>query len=221
MSVVSGIVGAIAGQKGAKAQASAANRASDVSERMFEQTREDYAPFRQGGLNALSALQYELGVGSNPGTITRGPDGYMAGGKAFKSISQGRNYLRGQGLSDYKGFTGTPGYQFQLDEGAQAVDRSAAARGGLFSGATMKASQRFGQGVAAQEYGNYLARLGGLAGAGSSATAGTAAAGASSASQQGNALMQAGNARASGYQAIGQGVQTGIQGIGQIAGFFR
>ncbi len=43
----------------------------------------------------------------------------------------------------------TPGYQFQLQQGQQALGQTAAARGGLLSGAQLKAAQGFGQQQAA------------------------------------------------------------------------
>ena len=43
----------------------------------------------------------------------------------------------------------TPGYQFQLQQGQKQLDQSAAARGGLLSGAQMQAAQQFGQKQAA------------------------------------------------------------------------
>jgi hypothetical protein len=49
-------------------------------------------------------------------------------------------------------FEQDPGYQFRLEEGLKALDRQAAARGGLISGGAMKAAQRYGQGLASQEY---------------------------------------------------------------------
>jgi hypothetical protein len=50
--------------------------------------------------------------------------------------------------------TQDPGYAFRLSEGQKALERSAAARGGLLSGGTGKALQRFGQEFGSQEYGN-------------------------------------------------------------------
>ena len=50
--------------------------------------------------------------------------------------------------------TQDPGYAFRLSEGQKALDRSAAARGGLISGGAMKAAQRFGQDLGSQEYQN-------------------------------------------------------------------
>ena len=52
-----------------------------------------------------------------------------------------------------------PGYQFQLDQGTQALDRSAAARGGLFSGRAAKELQQFGQGLGDQTYQSAIANL--------------------------------------------------------------
>jgi len=46
----------------------------------------------------------------------------------------------------------TPEYQFALQQGDQAVQQSAAARGLLGSGGTLKALTSFGQGLASQQY---------------------------------------------------------------------
>jgi len=56
-------------------------------------------------------------------------------------------------------FEQDPGYQFRLEEGLKALDRQAAARGGLISGGAMKAArERYGQGLASQEYQNAFNR---------------------------------------------------------------
>jgi hypothetical protein len=62
-----------------------------------------------------------------------------------------------------------PGYGFRLSEGMKALDRQAAARGGLISGAALKGAQRYGQGLASQEFGNAYNRLAELAQIGPSA----------------------------------------------------
>lgn len=56
-------------------------------------------------------------------------------------------------------FTKDPGYDFRMSEGLKAIDRSAAARGGLNSGATLKALNRFGQDFASNEYANVYNRF--------------------------------------------------------------
>lgn len=48
----------------------------------------------------------------------------------------------------------TPGYQFALDQGNRAIQASSAARGGLLSGASVKAAQRFATGLADNTYMN-------------------------------------------------------------------
>ncbi len=60
-------------------------------------------------------------------------------------------------------FQAGPGYQFALDQGTQALDRSAASRGMLGSGNQQQDLLKFGQGLANQEYGSWLSGLGGIA----------------------------------------------------------
>ena len=55
-------------------------------------------------------------------------------------------------------FQQDPGYAFRLSEGQKALDRSAAARGGLISGGALKAAQRYGQDMGSQEYMNAFNR---------------------------------------------------------------
>lgn len=127
-------------------------------------------------------------------------------------------------LEDYQA---DPGYQFRLDQGKTALERSAAARGGLLSGGTLKDLTDYSQGMASQEYGNAynrfnadqssrFARLATLAGFGAGANNVTAGAGLTTATNVGNNTIGAGNARAAGYvgtanavnSAIGQGVSS-------------
>lgn len=131
-------------------------------------------------------------------------------------------YTRDFGMQD---FQQDPGYAFRMSEGLKALDRQAAARGGLISGGALKASQRYGQDMASQEYTNAFNRyqtnranqlnpLQSLMGAGQTAANTLGTAGQNYANQAGEAYMGAGNARASGYMgganaisgAIGQGV---------------
>lgn len=78
-------------------------------------------------------------------------------------------------------FREDPGYKFKYDEGLRAIDNSAASRGMAQSGAALKELERYGQGVADQEYDSWLAtetqnyndwlnRLAGVAGQAQTAT---------------------------------------------------
>lgn len=68
-----------------------------------------------------------------------------------------------------KDFYASPDYNFRLEQGQKSLESSQAAQGGLLSGRAMLEAQRMGQGEAASEYGNYLARLSSLAGMGQQA----------------------------------------------------
>lgn len=93
----------------------------------------------------------------------------------------------------------TPGYQFGLDEGNKQVQSSAAARGGLNSGATLKALQRYGTDYADQQgYTPYMNRLSGLFGGAQQAAGQMGSYGQSAATNVSNNIVNAGNARANG-----------------------
>ena len=171
------IVSSNAAERAAEAQAAGARQAADVNERIFRQSREDFAPYRDVGSNALYHLA-SLGGVDYEGAPGSPEDRY--------ATAMSRFYL-------------SPDYRFRLNEGITALDRSAAARGKLMSGGQLKAITEFGQGLAASEYGNYYNRLAGLSGIGQSATGNTAAAGAAAAPAIGRAVMEQGTARASGY----------------------
>lgn len=55
-------------------------------------------------------------------------------------------------------FEADPGYSFRMSEGLKALERSAASRGILQSGQTLKDITRFGQDAASQEYQNAFQR---------------------------------------------------------------
>jgi len=115
-------------------------------------------------------------------------------------------------------FYKSPGYQFRQDEGRKAIEKSAASKGLLRSGGTLKALERHSQGVASEEYNNYTARLMQLATGGASATVQTGQFGAAQAGQAGNAAMAAGDARASGYLRSANAWGGAMQGVGQAVG---
>ena len=116
-------------------------------------------------------------------------------------------YARDFGMED---FQQDPGYAFRMSEGLKALDRQAAARGGLISGAALKGAQRFGQEAASQEYtnafnryqtnrANQLQPLQSLMGTSQTAANTLGNAAGNYAQGAGEAYMGAGNARASGY----------------------
>jgi hypothetical protein len=129
--------------------------------------------------------------------------------------------------------TQTPGYQFRMDEGMRALQNQLAARGLSMSGAQLRGAQRYGQGLASEEYGAEYARraaedqaqwerLSQLAGYGYGATpsyasalgmarGGQAAAEMGVGQQQAAGIIGAGQARASGYGAVRDLIKEGVQ----------
>lgn len=118
-------------------------------------------------------------------------------------------------------FQADPGYSFRMSEGMKGLERSAAARGGLLSGATLKGIQRFGQDLGSQEYQNAFNRyqterqarlnpLQSLAGVGQTTSQQLGAAGTQMAGNVGNLMTSGAAARASGYvggaNALNQGL---------------
>jgi hypothetical protein len=133
-------------------------------------------------------------------------------------------------------FQQDPGYAFRMSEGMKGLERSAAARGGLLSGGTLKGIQRYGQDMASQEYQNAFNRyqtersarlnpLQSLAGIGQTATNQLGAAGREYGSSAGsimsgqginsaNALLAGQQARSSSYGQLGSALGKYLGGGG-------
>lgn len=90
-------------------------------------------------------------------------------------------------------FMNDAGLQFRLSQGQQALDRQAAARGGFFSGATLREGQRYAQGVASDEFNNAYNRFANERGFRTNALQSLAGIGQSSANQIGQAGQSFGN----------------------------
>lgn len=133
----------------------------------------------------------------------------------------------GTGFTGQVDLTQDPGYAFRMSEGMKALERSAAARGGLLSGGTVKAAQRFGQDLASQEYQNAYNRAltqynstAALAGVGQTATNALSGAagqmGSNLANLYSNAGQSAGASRASGYMGAANSL---VGGLGQYLNY--
>ncbi len=209
------VVGAVASNSAASKQAKAARQAADLSsqaqdrateaqDRQYAQTRQDQlallaqqrqdqTPYREAGYGALSQL---------------------AGGSAA-----GGQFNRDFTMADYMA---DPGMQFRQQQGEQAINRAATAAGGRYSGATLKALQRFNSDLSSQEFGNAYNRfqnnvssrynrLASLAGIGQTANNQTQQAGSSAygtiASAGQNAANNIGGFAMNGANAVGSNMQ--------------
>ncbi len=123
---------------------------------------------------------------------------------------------------DYSAFFKSPGYDFRFNEGLRASDRSAASRGMLMSGGHMRELQRYGQGLASSEFGNYANRLSALAGIGQTATTAGGQFGATAAGQVGQSAANIGQSIMAGGQATASGIVGGQNAMAQgITGAFN
>lgn len=124
-------------------------------------------------------------------------------------------------------FQQDPGYAFRLAEGQKALDRQAAARGGLISGGALKAAQRYGQEMGSQEYTNAFNRyqternamlnpLQSLAGVGQTAANTLTNAAGNYGTNVGNLMTGVGNARASGYVGGANALAGGLSSAANI-----
>jgi len=196
----SSLLGAYSADKASKTQSDAAERAAEA-----QAAASRYAA-------DLQQQQYRENV-------QRQQPFYEAGVNALPELVQASRYTPfGQ-----EQFQADPGYAFRLSEGQKALDRSAAARGGLISGGALKAATRYGQEMGSQEYTNAFTRyqqeraarlnpLQSLTGMGQTTAAGLGAAGQNMASNVGNYGMAGANATGEGYMGAANARASGYMG---------
>jgi hypothetical protein len=165
-------------------------------QRMYDQTRADFAPYRESGTANLNQLNTLLGIGGNTGAADYG---------RFKTAD----------------FTPTdfaagidPGYAFRVKEGLKGIDRQAAARGGLISGNALKAASGFAGEQASQEYSNAFNRFQTIRGNTLQPFQVGAAAGQSAAAMQGQANLNFGTAGGQAIANAGQGASSAYGALG-------
>jgi hypothetical protein len=117
------------------------------------------ADFRQAKKTYKTQLQKYYADITNPQTLaklntqTSGPES----GSLLKNFDM-EQYKQEPGytpmVNDLASLQATPGYQFRLQQGEQGLNRTAAAQGGLLSGAAAKAMDRYNQDFASNEYQN-------------------------------------------------------------------
>lgn len=221
-SLLGGIIGSNGAKSAANAQARSQQAAIDEQRRQFDTTRLDYAPYRTVGTGALNQLatMYGLPTYGGPTELPQATPAMLSGatgvvGSVVDRMRGGSgpterigvpalsNKLTNPGVpaasgANFDAFYNSPDYRFALEQGEQSVLRNRAALGGLASGNTLAELNRFGQGLASQQFGNFYNRLAGLAGIGQSATNSVAGYGAQSAGNIGNLMAAQGDARASG-----------------------
>lgn len=87
---------------------------------------------------------------------------YVTAGTGALGMYQNLLGLGQQGTAGMNAYQQSPGYQFRLQQGVNALDNSASASGSLLSGAQQKALLEYGQNFGSNEYQNYLGNVSGL-----------------------------------------------------------
>lgn len=202
------LYGASQARRAGREQADAAREGQNMQREMFDEQNRLNEPFRQAGITGQNRYMELLGLGGNTGA-----QGYGS-------------YARDFGMSD---FQRDPGYDFRLTEGLKALDRQAAARGGLISGAALKAAGRYGQDYASNEYGNAFNRyqinrsnqlnpLASLAGMGQTATGAMSNAAGQFGDRFSASAADIGNAQAAGRMGMANAL---MGGVGQGMNFYQ
>lgn len=193
-------ISGLASYRGMHESAKATKKATKLQYSMWAKTRDDLMPWKNTGDKSRNALALRMGLEGD-----------------VKDPNYGR-LTREFGLKD---FEADPGYQFRLSEGEKAIERAGAARGNFFSGTQGKALAKYGQDFASNEFQNawnrdsmnknaLFERLYGISGSGQNAAAQTGGFGMNAMNNVGNALMRGADTTASGYNAIGNAINSGI-----------
>jgi hypothetical protein len=127
--LVTGYMGAQASKSAAKTQAQAADTAGANERAMYEQGREDLAPYRESGYTAL------------------------------KDIEKIKPFLTAQFGPDQFAQYLDPSMAFRQKIGTQATERMANVGGGAIGGNTLRALTDYGQNLASTEYQNAFGRF--------------------------------------------------------------
>lgn len=143
---VTGKTGAKASEKAGNIQADASKYAADISQKQFEQTRQDQMPWLNAGKSALGDLTKY---------IDKSPDFNDKWGGRIESAYQGGQLTGGL---DPANFQTDPSYQFRKQQGMDGLQSSAAAGGSLLSGAALKSLNEYNSNLASQEYGSAWSR---------------------------------------------------------------
>lgn len=160
-----------------------------------EAAAKNAALYQQYGQQATQAL--DTALPKSTGAIESAIGAYTPLGDLGTKYGKGSDlYMDAQGINGPEGiarartaFQTSPGYQFQLEQGIDAINRSGVARGAA-TGNILTEAQRYGSGLADQEYNNWLARLGVFI------------------PQEASAVGGAASGRAAGYGALGSLYQT-------------
>lgn len=160
-SIINGIIGSNAAKGAGKTLANAGNQASNNIQNEVQTDKgfvSGATSTGQGGIDAAKNQANDVLKSTND-TEQKNLNPYLQAGTqgvtAFSNaIAPGGSLTAQFAAPTAAEAAATPGYQFQLDQGNQAIARSAAAGGTLGSGGTAKALDQYSQGLASTYYQN-------------------------------------------------------------------
>ena len=204
MGVAAGLIGAAGGVVSgissifaSNAQQDAANKANAQLGGTLSNITDSQKPYTTAGNQAISTMSND--------------------------VANGTGFAKAFNMND---FYNDPGYQFTLQQGTNAVNNSAAAKGGLLSGAAAKGLANYTTGLANQTYGDAFNRymqnrqqgyneLSGIANLGQSATQNVNNAALNVGNLQAQNTIGAGNAQAAGIMGLANGLSGSMSNLGQ------
>lgn len=228
------IIGSNAAKGAAEKQQNAANAAEGELASGYSTASGLLAPTENLGFGAEDILANLYGINSPTGSGTpgtsqvggMGPNGAVnlsptsingGGAGATAATSGGPN-------TNFSSFYNSPGFQYAIQQATKSTNATASAGGNLFSTGTLNALNRNVQGVASQQYNNYVSQLLNMAQLGSGAASQNAGLATATAANEANVTTGAGAAQAAGITgaagATTGGINTAINGITAAAGLY-
>jgi hypothetical protein len=154
------------------------------------------------------------------GGLQQAPGSNASTGQTSDGVPQQLQAGASPTAPNYSAFYQSPDYTFRRDEGTRGLERTAAARGGAYSGNALKALTEFNSNLAAGGYNDYFNHNAALAGIGQTATSQTNQAGLYTGATIGNALQNQGDARASGVVGQYNAYGNALSGLAQAGGYY-
>jgi hypothetical protein len=196
---VGSVVAGLIGQRGQQAAGAAYGQAGKNADFIRRLNEAKLSPWYQSGQDAQNVISGLLGLGHYV------PDGQGYGGQKLDSSD-----WQGDQQNAFSKFQASPDYNFRLSEGTKALDRSAASRGMLLSGAQTKGVQQYGSDLASGEYANWFNRLAGVGSQGLSAAGTGVQSNLNALGQQNQALAGQASAYQNSANALASGISSGI-----------
>ena len=233
-SVGSAIIGGSAAKSAAKTQAKAAESSAELQMQMFQQIQANLKPYMQIGTGAMPMIAGLTGTQSPqqqqlndlqaqysamPPAQQNSQPGQDLQGQISQLTSQiqasGGNPLGAQPFNPQEFLAKTPGYQFTLNQGLQAVQNAGTAQG--LSGATIKGAANYAEGLASTTYENRLNDYFRLLETGQSAAGALGVVGTTTGANVGATMTSGAAATAAGTVGAANAITGGISNLGGLA----